>query len=317
MNSLLAARLQGSQVFLAPMAGINDPMFRLICKRMGAGLTYTEMISAKGLEYNNQKTFDLLCIQDEEKPLAVQLFGKDPVTLSEQAKMLECYLGDALALIDINMGCPARKITSRGEGAALMKDVKLAEQILCAVVGAVRLPVSVKFRKGYEMGEDKAVEFARMAESCGVAQLAVHGRYACQQLHGTSDRELIERVKQAVAIPVIASGDVFTTADIKQYLTKYHADAVLVARGALGNPWIFADRVPTLEERVQTAREHTEGLAAMLPHRLPSMRKHISWYFKGTPHAASIRRAVQGCVRLSEYEGLFRQILSWQEETLQ
>ena len=291
------------------MAGINDPVFRLICKRMGAGLTYTEMISAKGLEYNNLKTFDLLCIQDEEKPVAVQLFGKDPTTLSEQAKMLECHYGDAVALIDINMGCPARKIVSKGEGAALMKDVKLAEQILRAVVGAVRLPVSVKFRKGYEMGDDTAVDFARMAESCGVAQLAVHGRYACQQFHGVSDRELIYRVRRSVAIPVIASGDVFTSADISQYLTEYQADAVMVARGALGNPWIFTDRAPTLKERVATAREHTEGLAALMPHRLPSMRKHISWYFKGTTHASSIRRTVQSCVHLADYEALFDQIL--------
>ena len=313
MNSLQTARLQGAQVFLAPMAGINDPVFRLICKRMGADLTYSEMISAKGLEYNNQKTFDLLYVLDEEKPLAVQLFGNDPVALSEQAKMLEYRYGDALALIDINMGCPARKIASKGEGAALMKDVRLAGQILRMVVEAVRLPVSVKFRKGYGSGEDTAVDFARLAESCGVAQLAVHGRYACQQFHGTSDRELIYRIKQAVSIPVIASGDVFSRADIQQYITDYHADAVMVARGALGNPWIFANRIPALEERVATAREHTEVLAALMPHRLPSMRKHIAWYFKGTSHATSIRRAAQACVSLSDYTRLFDQMLSRQE----
>ena len=298
-------------VFLAPMAGVNDPVFRAICKRLGANLTYTEMVSAKALEYKSLKTKDMLLMLDEEKPAAVQLFGKDPVTLAEQARVLEDSYADGIVLIDINMGCPSRKIAGKGEGVALMRDFVLAEQILRSVVEAVSLPVSVKFRKGYEYGDDIAVEFALMAQSCGVAQIAVHGRTARQQFHGTSDRELIKRVKAAVAIPVIASGDVFCAEDIRSYLEDFDADAVMVARGAQGNPWIFAGRKPPLEERVAVALEHAQGLSQLLPHRLASMRKHIAWYFKGCDHASAIRRAVQGCVSLTDYEALLDQILAW------
>ena len=293
------------------MAGVNDPVFRSICKRMGAGLTYTEMISAKGLEYKNRKTESMLFITDEEKPAAVQLFGKDPLTLAEQAKALEDRYGDTIALIDINMGCPSRKIASKGEGAALMKNFDLAERILLSVVYAVKLPVSVKFRKGYELDEDVAVEFAQMAEACGVSQLAIHGRTACQFYRGESNREVILRVKQAINIPVIASGDVFTREDIRSYIDDFGADAVMVARGSQGNPWIFSSKSPTWEERVNIALEHTRGLAHLLPHRLPSMRKHISWYFKGTEHASSIRREVHQCNSLKDYEQLLEKLFSF------
>jgi nifR3 family TIM-barrel protein len=306
-------------VLLAPMAGITDPVFRGICKRMGADLTYTEMVSAKGLEYKSAKTEALLIIGDEERPAAVQLFGKDPYSLAEQAKGLEERYWGSIALIDINMGCPVRKIAGKGEGSALMKDPHLAECILKAVVAAVRLPVTVKFRKGYEADEDNAVEFARMAEASGVAAVTIHGRTAQQLYHGQSDRALVARVKEAVSIPVIASGDVFTRADIQSYCEDYGADAVMVARGARGNPWIFAANEaskgvfqrPTLEERVRIAHEHTQGLAALLPHRLPSMHRHLSWYFKATPHASAIRRAAHSCETLLDYEALFEQILAW------
>lgn len=300
-------------VFLAPMAGVNDPVFRGICKRMGANLTYTEMVSAKGLEYMSRKTAALLYVADDERPAAVQLFGRDPATLAEQARRLEEEQAGDIALIDLNMGCPARKIAGKGEGAALMKEPALAECILKAVVAAVSLPVTVKFRKGYELDEDIACDFARMAESCGVAAVAVHGRTARQLYHGTSDRELIARVKQAVTVPVIASGDVFTVEDIRAYREDFGANAVMVARGARGNPWIFAAQSgePSLEERVRVAHEHTVGLAQLLPHRLASMRRHVSWYFRGTPHAAAIRRAAHDCVSLQDYEALFEQILAW------
>ena len=294
------------------MAGVNDPVFRSISKRMGAALTYTEMISAKGLEYKNQKTRTMLFMLDEEKPAAVQLFGKDPYALAEQARGLEEDYRNDIALIDINMGCPSRKIAGKGEGAALMKDFALAEKILCSVVAAVKLPVSVKFRKGYELDEDIAVEFARMAASCGVAQIAVHGRTARQLYGGRSDRELIGRVKGAVSIPVIASGDVFGAEDIESYFTEYGADGVMVARGAQGNPWIFAAHTPSLKERIEVAREHTQRLARFLPHRLSSMRRHVSWYFRGTAQASRIRRTVHECATLGDYEALFEQIMTWQ-----
>lgn len=296
---------------LAPMAGVNDPIFRGICKRMGADLTYTEMVSAAGLAYGSQKTQTLLYISKEEAPAAVQLFGKDPETLAQQARYLEEHYGQGIALIDINMGCPARKIAGKGEGAALMKDPALAALILRAVVGAVSLPVSVKFRKGYGLGDNTAVEFARMAQDCGVCQIAVHGRTAQQFYHGASDRDLISQVKQAVGIPVLASGDVFTTDDIKAYLEEQGADGVMVARGAQGNPWIFSRRIPSLQERVDIAREHAQGLAALFPHRLASMRKHIPWYFKGVSHVSTLRREVQTCQTIGDYEALLDKVVSW------
>ena len=295
-------------MLLAPMAGVNDPVFRAICKRMGATLTYTEMISAKALEYKNHKTAEMLFMLDEEKPAAIQLFGRDPATLAEQARLLEKSCQEDIVLIDLNMGCPSRKIAGRGEGAALMRDFDTAEKIMRSVVTSVCLPVSVKFRKGYELEDDIAADFASLAQSCGITQVAVHGRTARQLFHGTSDRELIARVKQAVSIPVLASGDVFTTEDVRSYIEDYGADAVMVARGAQGNPWIFSGVVPSLQERVEIALEHTRGLASLLPHRLSSMRRHISWYFKGSAHAARIRKAVQDCVSLADYEALLESI---------
>jgi nifR3 family TIM-barrel protein len=298
-------------VFLAPMAGVNDPVFRAICKRMGADLTSTAMGSAKGLESGNKKSADMLMIAPTEKPVAVQLFGKDPKTLAEQAKQIEDRYGSDVALIDINMGCPVRKIAGKGEGAALMKDVELAQAILTGMVKAVSLPVTVKFRKGYEMDEDSAVDFARMAEACGVAAVAVHGRYAKQMYHGESDRSVVARVKEAVRIPVIASGDVFSVDDVRYYQNECGADAVMVARGARGNPWIFSGVDPSVEQRVAVALEHAEGLAKLMPARLPSMRKHIAWYFKGLPHAADIRRSVNECQTLSDYQQLLEGVLKW------
>ena len=354
-------------LLLAPMAGVNDPVFRAICKRHGAALTYTEMVSAKGLEYRNAKTQAMLYISDAERPAAVQLFGSQPEVLAEQARQLEAGLGlgaahpGAVALIDVNMGCPARKIAGKGEGAALMRDMALAEAILKAVVAAVRLPVTVKFRKGYELGEDIALEFARMAESCGVAALAVHGRYARQFYHGLADKDLARRVKQAVSIPVIASGDVFCGADIRFYFEECGVDAVMVARGARGNPWIFSqdwrsepgpagklaspgccdsdlpapghceapqatrqstdtsgntarllsgcdNGLPSLEQRIAVAWEHCQGLAQLAPKRLASMRRHIDWYFRGSPQASAIRRAVNSCSDLEDYRLLLEQV---------
>jgi nifR3 family TIM-barrel protein len=293
------------------MAGVNDPVFRGICSSLGADLTYTEMVSAKGLEYGSQKTEALLVLGEGEGPVAVQLFGKEPAVLADQARRLEAACGSRVALIDINMGCPARKIAGKGEGAALMRQPELAEAILRAVVAAVTLPVTVKFRRGYELGEDIAVDFAKRAESCGVAAVAVHGRFARQFYHGQSDREVIARVKRAVSIPVVASGDVFTPADIQSYREDYGADAVMVARGARGNPWIFAGVEPSLEERVRIAHQHTRGLARLFPRRLVDMRRHVAWYFRGTPHATAVRRAANDCKTPQDYEALFEQILVW------
>ncbi|MDR1015676.1 MAG: tRNA-dihydrouridine synthase family protein [Coriobacteriales bacterium] len=297
------------------MAGVGDPVFRGICASFGADLTYTEMVSAKGLAYGSGRTEGLLASGEGERRVAVQLFGREPEVLAEQARRLESRHRGRIGLIDVNMGCPARKVAGKGEGAALMREPALAGRILRAVVESVSLPVTVKFRKGYELGEDSAVEFARMAESCGVAAVTVHGRTARQLYHGQSDREVVSRVVQAVAVPVIASGDVFTCEDIREYRERHGARAVMVARGARGNPWIFSDAFsdagPTTEERVRVAHEHTVGLARLAPHRLAGMRRHIAWYFKGTPHAGAIRRAVCDCACLQDYEALLEQILAW------
>jgi nifR3 family TIM-barrel protein len=298
-------------LLLAPMAGVCDPVFRLICKEMGAALTYTEMISAKGLHYQNAKTAEMLTCFDAEKPVAVQLFGSDPAIMAAQARGLEEQLGSALALIDINMGCPARKVIKNGDGSALMARPLVAAEVLRAVVAAVKLPVTVKIRKGYAADEDTAVAFARMAEQCGVAAIAVHGRTAAQLYHGAADRTVVGRVKQAVRVPVIASGDVFERADIDDYLQNYDADAIMLARGARGNPWIFAGTVPTLQERVAVAWRHTRDLHAFNPRELVTMRRHIPWYFKGTPHATAVRRAAGDCATLQDYEVLFEQVLAW------
>jgi nifR3 family TIM-barrel protein len=308
------AELLGRGRLLAPMAGVSDPVFRGICEGLGADLTYTEMVSAKGLAYGSERTEGLLSLGGDGRAVGVQLFGREAEVLAEQARRLESRYAGGIALIDVNMGCPARKVAGKGEGAALMREPAVAERILRAVVRSVSLPVTVKFRKGYELGEDVAVEFARMAESCGVAAVAVHGRTARQLYHGQSDREVVGRVVRAVTVPVIASGDVFAQEDIREYRERYGAAAVMVARGARGNPWIFAADgcgEPSLEERARVAREHAAGLARLAPQRLASMRRHVSWYFKGTRHAAAIRRAAHDCICLQDYEALLEQILAW------
>jgi len=299
-------------LMLAPMAGINDAVFRLICKRMGASLTYTEMVSSKGLQYENPKTDEMLRYLEDEAPFAVQLFGSDPETMARMAVKLEERCGESLALIDVNMGCPSRKIVSKGDGAALMRTPDLAHAILASVVASVSIPVTVKFRKGFELYEDSAVEFACAAEAAGCAAVCVHGRTARQYYQGRADRFTIDRVVAAVKIPVIASGDVFTSLDIDDYFSR-GAAGVMVARGAQGNPWIFRqvparDNSPSIEERVAVAREHCERLYEFDPRRLVSMRRHIAWYLKGAPQAAMLRRALNECNTLDDYKDLLERV---------
>ncbi|NLG10715.1 MAG: tRNA dihydrouridine synthase DusB [Coriobacteriaceae bacterium] len=325
----IRSHLAKNPVLLAPMAGVNDPVFREICKRMGAGLTYSEMVSAQGLAHASQRTQELLSISDAEKPAAVQLFGKDPTVLAAQAQAIVDQYGDRLALIDINMGCPVRKVAGKGEGAALLKDPAAARSILETVVRSTDCPITVKFRKGFERHEDTAVEFAKMAESCGVAAITVHGRSARQLYQGESDRAVIARVKEAVSIPVIASGDVWTPADVHDYLQVQKANGVMVARGAQGNPWIFAralallngnttfaDTPVTLAERITVASEHLHKLALRFPLRLPTMKKHLSWYFKGMTHASAIRRAAHSCSSVTDFEQLLDNITRWEIDDL-
>ena len=309
--------LEENDLLLAPMAGVTDRVFRVLCKEQGCGLTYTEMVSAKGLHYGGSagKSRALLTTDERERPCAVQLFGSDPAIMAEQAARLFEESGDALALIDINMGCPAPKITGNGEGSALMKNPALAARVIRAVADAVPLPVTVKFRKGWDDESVNVVEFAKMAEQSGAAAVTVHGRTRMQFYSGTADWDCIARVKRAVSIPVIGNGDVFSPKAYFAIREKTGCDGVMIARGAQGNPWIFREiaaakegktaPAPTAQERMETALRHARGLVAQKgEHAVVEMRKHVAWYIKGTPGAAALRGAVNECTTLSQLEAL-------------
>jgi len=300
LRELLAA----GNVVLGPMAGITEAPFRAICKRMGAGLTFTEMVSAKGLHYNPDAEVSkaLLTFAAEETPCAVQIFGADPEIMAEQARGIVERHGADVACIDINMGCPVTKVVSKGEGSALMRTPDLAAEIVRRVAEACRVPVTAKFRKGWNDDEANAVEFAMAMEQAGAAAITVHGRTRDQFYRGKADWNVIAAVKSAVSVPVIGSGDVFSATDAKAMLERCGVDAVMVARGAQGNPWIFREAralldrgetigPPTAFERIDMAREHAAALVAFGgEHAFTRMRKHVGWYITGMPGATTVRR---------------------------
>lgn len=284
---------------LAPMAGITDLPFRLICRRLGCGMTVSEMVSAKGLLYKNVKTTEMLRIDDGERPTAIQLFGSVPAELAEAARMVEASGAD---MIDFNMGCPVPKIVNNGEGSALMKNPQLAHDILAAMVKAVKIPVTVKFRAGWDDNNRNAVEIARAVEAAGVSAVAVHGRTRQQFYEGKADWSIIADVKQAVSVPVFGNGDIFTVADGLRMLEQTGCDGLMIGRGADGNPWLFTalaaalrgepqPHAPSLKERLAQAAEHLEMLIAYKNEvvAVKEMRRHISAYLKGMPHAAEFR----------------------------
>ena len=284
---------------LAPMAGITDLPFRLICRRLGCGMTVSEMVSAKGLLYKNVKTTEMLRIDDGERPTAIQLFGSVPAELAEAARMVEASGAD---MIDFNMGCPVPKIVNNGEGSALMKNPQLAHDILAAMVKAVNIPVTVKFRAGWDDNNRNAVEIARAVEAAGVSAVAVHGRTRQQFYEGKADWSIIADVKQAVKVPVFGNGDIFTVADGLRMLEQTGCDGLMIGRGADGNPWLFTalaaalrgeplPQPPSLKERLAQAAEHLEMLIAYKNEvvAVKEMRRHISAYLKGMPHAAEFR----------------------------
>jgi len=299
----IRALLSPGTVVLGPMAGITEAPFRGICKRFGAGLTYTEMVSAKGLHYNPDAAISraLLTFDPAETPCAVQLFGAEPALMAEQAARIVALYGDDVALIDINMGCPVTKVVAKGEGSALMRTPELAAEIVSRVVGNVSVPVTVKFRSGWDVEDLTAVEFARAMEAAGAAAIAVHGRTRSQFYHGRADWDVIAQVKAAVAVPVVGSGDVFSAADALAMLERTGVDAVMIARGAQGNPWIFSaaraliDRgevlpPPSAFERIDMAREHAAALVAFGgEHAFTRMRKHVAWYIREMPGATYVR----------------------------
>lgn len=305
-NVTLAGRM-----VLAPMAGVTDRAFRQICREHGAALTVTEMVSAKALTYGDKKTPKLLSLAENEHPAAAQIFGHEPETMAEGAKIAREVSG--CDMIDINMGCPAPKIAGNGDGSALMRDPALAARVIEAVARAVDVPVTVKFRKGWDEKSVNCVDFARMAEQAGAAAIAVHGRTRAQQYSGNADWDAIAAVKQAVSIPVIANGDVAVPEDAVRILEHTGADAVMVGRGALGDPWIFerantlleigmCPPLPPFAERIDTAVRQIELAAEQKGERVAMLeaRRHVNWYLKGQSGLKAFKMRICALERLEE-----------------
>ena len=308
-----------NNVMLGPMAGVTDLPFRVLCREQGAGLVCMEMASAKAVLYGNRNTKELLAVSPLERPVSLQLFGSDPEILAEIAARLEDGPYD---IIDLNMGCPVPKVVKNGEGSALMKNPALAEQILSSMVKAVKKPVTVKIRKGFDDHSVNAVELAKIAEACGVAAVAVHGRTREQYYSGKADWEIIRQVKEAVSIPVIGNGDVHSPEAAKKLLEETGCDGVMVARGARGNPWIFRRIVSYLETGVvppEPSKEEVKDMifrhAAMMTEQkgelaaMREMRKHVAWYTAGYPHSAALRREINEVETLEGLKELVREKL--------
>lgn len=295
-----------NNLILAPMAGVTDLPFRLLCSEQGAGLAGMEMVSAKAILYGNKNTEGLLAIHPQEGPVSLQLFGSDPKIVSEMAARIE---ERPFAVLDLNMGCPVPKIVNNGEGSALMREPKLAGKIIAATVKAIKKPVTVKIRKGFDEAHVNAVEIAKIAEDAGAAAIAVHGRTREQFYSGQADWEIIAGVKEAVSIPVIGNGDVTDGESARRMLLETGCDGVMIGRGARGNPWLFAGiaafledgrtlPAPTLEEKKEMILRHA---ALQLAEKgeytgVREMRKHLSWYTAGMPNSARLR----GQVNLAE-----------------
>lgn len=303
-----------NKVFLAPMAGITDSVFRMLCKEQGCGLVFTEMVSAKGLYYDNKRTGDLLDTQLDEGPVGVQIFGSDPDIMAE---IVAIIANTDIDLIDINMGCPAPKIVKNGEGAALMKNPKLAGQIVRAVVKVTDKPVTVKMRSGWDEGSINAIDLAMIVEDAGAKAVTLHGRTREQFYSGTADWDIIRRAKERLSIPVIGNGDIFSAQAGRDMLEQTGCDAIMVARGAQGNPWIFRElraclrgeelpQAPSPKEKIETAKRHLRLLVDLKGQRIGvnEMRKHLAWYIKGLKNASQIKRRVNTADTVKELESL-------------
>ena len=291
-----------NNIILAPMAGVTDLPFRLLCKEQGAGLLCMEMVSAKAIYYNNKNTEALMEIDDRERPVSLQLFGSDADIMSEMAKRSE---EKPFAILDINMGCPVPKVAGNGEGSALMKNPALVREIVSKVVKAIEKPVTVKIRKGFDEEHVNAVEIAKIIEDCGAAAVAVHGRTREQYYSGKADWDIIRQVKEAVSIPVIGNGDVTGPESAKKMIEETGVDGIMIGRAARGNPWIFKQIKEYLESGVLPEKPSLEEVREMMLRHarmqleckgeytgIREMRKHVAWYTAGYPNSARLRAKI-------------------------
>lgn len=308
-----------NNLILAPMAGVTDLPFRLLCKEQGAGLLCMEMVSAKAIYYRNKNTEKLLEIHPDEQPVSLQLFGSDPDIIAEMASKIE---ERPFAVLDFNMGCPVPKVVNNGEGSALMKNPKLAEEILTKLVKAVKKPVTVKIRKGFDEEHVNAVEIAKIAESCGVAAVAVHGRTRQQYYSGAADWDIIRQVKAAVSIPVIGNGDLHSAGDVLRMKEQTGCDGFMIGRGAQGNPWIFKQILHKLDTGEDLPKPTIQEVADMvLRHArlqleikgeyigIREIRKHAAWYTAGYKNSSKLRGKINEVESLEQLEELFRNIV--------